>query len=353
MYAIAKTKRGPGAEIIETDIPKIKDNEILVKVKVASICGSDVHIYEWNEWAASRIKKIPLIFGHEFAGEVVEVGKNVTNVVEGDFISAETHIVDNVCYQCRTGRKHVCLNTKIIGVDIDGAFAEYVAIPAENAWINDKDLEPELASIQEPLGNAVHTVLPADNIEDIAGKTVGVFGCGPIGLMSIAVVKTLGAAMVIATEKGNKTRIELAKKMGADYVFDVDETPNVVKEILDITNGQGVDIAFEMSGAASALKEAFQVLTPGGRLSILGLQSHNVEIDINNWIVFKGIKIYGIVGRRMYETWYQVKGLLKIKEFREKLKHIITHKFSMKEFDKGMQVIIEKKAAKVVLEPKW
>ena len=353
MYAIMKTSRGPGAEIGEVDIPKIKDDEVLVKVKIASICGTDVHIYTWDDWANHRIKKIPLIFGHEFAGEVVEVGRKVSHITEGDFVSAETHVVDNTCYQCRVGKKHVCQHTKILGVDIDGAFAEYVAIPAENAWINDKNLDPELATIQEPLGNAVHTVLPSDNIEDLAGKIVGVFGCGPIGLMSIAVAKTLGASMIIATEKGNKVRIELAKKMGADFVFDVDETPDVVKEIYDLTDGHGVDVAFEMAGAASSLQQALQAVTPGGRLSILGIQKHNVEINVNDWIVFKGIKIHGIIGRRMFETWYQIKGLLRRSDFREKLKQIITHRYPMRDIEKGMQKIINKEAAKVVLEPKW
>jgi len=355
MYAVVKSRRAPGAELKRVEIPKIGKNDVLVKVKMASICGTDVHIWDWNEWAQSRIKKIPLIVGHEFCGEVVKVGENVTSVQIGDYVSAETHIVDGTCYQCLTGRMHVCQNMEILGVDRDGAFAEYVALPALNAWRNNPDLDPALASIQEPLGNAVHTVLPKDHVEDIAGKTVAVLGCGPIGLMAIAVAKTLGAEKVFATAGGlNLTRMELAKKMGADLVLSAKEYDDkLVKTILDETNGRGVDVVLEMSGAPTALRQAFEILTPGGRVSLLGIYGNSVEFDFNNAIIFKSAVVYGITGRRMFETWYQVKGLLSIKEFREKIAQIITHKFPIKDIEKGMQAIKQKQAGKVVLEPVW
>ena len=355
MYAIVKSRRAPGAEVSRVEIPKIRKNEVLVKVKMASICGTDVHIWDWNEWAQSRIKKIPLVFGHEFCGEIVEVGENVTGLQVGDFVSAETHIVDETCYQCRTDRMHVCKNMEILGVDRDGVFAEYVALPALNAWKNDPNLDPALASIQEPLGNAVHAVLPKDHIEDIAGKTVAVLGCGPIGLMAIAVAKTLGASKVFATAGGrNLVRMELAKKIGADLVLSAKEYGDkIVDIILDETDGDGVDVVLEMSGAPAALKQAFEILTPGGRVSLLGLFDKSVELDFNNAIIFKSAVVYGITGRRMFETWYQVKGLLSRADFREKIKQIITHRFPIKDIAKGMEAIKQKQAGKVVLEPVW
>ena len=355
MYAIVKSRRGPGAELSRVEIPKIGKNEVLVKVKMASICGTDVHIWEWNEWAQSRIKKIPLIFGHEFCGEIVEIGENVKSLQVGDFVSAETHIVDETCYQCRTDRMHVCKNMEILGVDRDGVFAEYVALPVRNAWKNDPNLDPALASIQEPLGNAVHAVLPKDHIEDVAGKTVAVLGCGPIGLMAIAVTKTLGASKVFATAGGrNLVRMELAKKMGADLVLSAKECGDTIVDIiLEETDGDGVDVVLEMSGAPAALRQAFEILTPGGRASLLGLFDKAVELDFNNAIVFKSAVVYGITGRRMFETWYQVKGLLSRSDFREKVRQIVTHRFPMKDLAKGMEAIKQRQAGKVVLEPVW
>jgi threonine 3-dehydrogenase len=355
MYAIVKTKRAPGAEITTVDIPKIERNEVLVKVKAASICGTDMHIWDWNKWAQERIKKIPLIFGHEFCGEVVDAGVAVTSVKVGNFVSAETHIVDGICYQCRTDRMHVCRNLQILGVDRDGVFAEYVALPERNVWKNDPRLDLGVASIQEPLGNAVQAALPKDNIEDVAGKNVAILGCGPIGLMAIAVVKKLGATKIFATAGGlNKVRMKLATKMGADLVLSArEEGKNVPQIILDETDGNGVDVALEMSGAPMALKQAFEILTLGGRVSLLGLFNSFVTFDFNNAMIFKAATVYGISGRRMFQTWYQVKGLLSDSEFRSKIATIITHKLDMEHVEEGIELINSKKAAKVVLESKW
>ena len=355
MYAVVKTKRAPGAEVTTVDIPKIERNEVLVKVKAASICGTDIHIWDWNEWARERMKKIPLIFGHEFCGEVVDAGVDVSSVKVGDFVSAETHIVDGTCYQCRTDRMHVCQNLQILGVDRDGVFAEYVALPERNAWKNDPKLDLGVASVQEPLGNAVQTALPKDNVEDIAGKSVAILGCGPIGLMAIAVVKKLGAAKIFATAGGlNKVRMDLATKMGADLVLSAkEEGENISQVLLNETDGNGVDVALEMSGAPMALKQTFEILTPGGRVSLFGLFNSSVTFDFNNAMIFKAATVYGISGRRMFQTWYQVKGLLSDAEFRSKIAAIITHKLDMEHVAEGVELINSKKAAKVVLEPKW
>jgi len=355
MYAIVKKMRGPGAEISTVDVPKVRKDEVLVKVKAASICGTDVHIWNWNEWAQSRINKIPLILGHELAGEVLEVGSNVTGIQEGDVVSAETHIVDGTCYQCKTDRMHVCQNMEVLGVDRDGVFAEYVILPERNAWKNDPNLDPAIASIQEPLGNAVQAVLPRDHIEDVAGKNVAVLGCGPIGLMAIAVLKALGAAKVFATAGGlNKVRMELAKRMGADMILSAsEERENIVKVIRDATDGNGVDVSLEMSGSPMAVRQAFEMLTPGGRVSLLGILEKPMELDLNKAVVFKAATVYGITGRRMFQTWYQVKGLLSNPDFRNKIASIITHKIPMKDLAKGMDLINSKQAAKVVLEPRW
>ncbi len=355
MFAVVKTRRDVGADIATVDTPQIRKNEVLVKVKAASICGTDVEIWNWNEWAQSRVKNIPFTIGHELAGEVVEIGGDVTALQEGDMVSAETHIIDGTCYQCRTDRMHVCQNMEILGVDRDGVFAEYVSLPERNAWKNDPNLDPAIASLQEPLGNAVQSVLPKDHIEDVAGKNVAVLGCGPIGLMTIAVVKTLGAASVFATAGGrNRVRMELAEKMDADMVINArEEGENVVKIIRDATDGNGVDVALEMSGAASAVRQAFEMLTPGGRVSLLGILERPMMFDLNEAVIFRAATVYGIHGRRMFQTWYQAKGLLSKPDFRGKIASIITHRLPMMDVARGMELINSKQAGKVLLEPRW
>lgn len=355
MYAIVKRYPEPEAEITTLEIPKAGESQVLVKVKATSICGTDIHIWDWNQWAQNRVKKLPIIFGHEVAGEVVQVGQNVTDLREGDMISAETHIADGTCYQCRTDRMHICQNLRILGVDTDGVFAEYFSLPEENAWKNDPKLEPVIASVQEPLGNAVQAVLPKDHIADIAEKNVAVMGCGPIGLMSIAVLKELGAAKILATAGGsNKVRMELAKEMGADVVLSArDDDKSIVKTMRNATDGNGVDVVLEMSGASAAIKQALEVLTPGGRISLLGIFERPVELDLNDALIFKGATVFGITGRRMFQTWYQVKDLLANSRFREKISRIITHRLPMRDIAKGVDLIKSKQTGKVSLEPKW
>src|SRR5512143_1677445 len=253
MLAVVKPEAAPGADVREVKIPGFGRTDVLVKVSVASVCGTDLHIYEWDRWAAGRIHP-PLIPGHEFCGTVAAFGDEVTSVKEGDFVSAEMHVACGKCLQCRTGEAHICQHVSIIGVDQNGAFAEYVVIPESNIWKLDPSIPQEYASILDPLGNAVHTVLAGD----IAAKSVAITGCGPIGLFSIAVAKACGATKVFAIEV-NEYRRKIAKEMKADFVLD--PTKDDVKSIvMDHTNGVGVDVLLEMAGNPDAIKLGFQIL---------------------------------------------------------------------------------------------
>ncbi|ADU30680.1 L-threonine 3-dehydrogenase [Evansella cellulosilytica] len=342
MRAIVKEKRGYGASLKEVPIPQIGDLDVLIQVKATSICGTDVHIYTWDEWSESRVNP-PYVFGHEFAGVVVEKGKLVNNVEVGDHVSAETHIVCGHCPQCLTGQAHICANTEIIGVDRDGCFAEYVALPAENMWKNDPSLPFEVASIQEPMGNAVHTVLSGD----VAGKTVAIIGCGPIGIMAVGIAKAAGASQVIAFDL-NEYRLQLAKKMGATTVVNAGDE-DVLNIASQLTKGYGVDVVCEMSGHPIAMNQGFKMVTNGGRVAILSLPVKPVEIDVTNDIVFKGVTVKGITGRRMYETWQQVSGLLSSGQV--DVTPMITHHFSLEDYEKGFDLMLQGKCGKVVLHP--
>ncbi len=353
MKAWVKVRRGPGGEIRTVPEPEPGDDEVKVAVRASSVCGTDLHIWVWNEWAEGRIKRIPLVLGHELSGEVVKVGHGVKSLKVGDHVSAETHIADGTCYTCRRGKMHICENVQVLGVDHDGVFAEYAVLPEVNAWRNDPRLDPSLASIQEPLGNAVHSLLPEDSVEDLAGKDLLVTGCGPIGLLAIAVARQIGARTIFATEV-NKVRFDLAKQMGADRVFNpVEEGPKLAKTILAETDGNGVDVAVEMSGHPASLRLAFDALTPGGRVSLLGLYDHDVTLNVNDALVLKAARVHGIFGRRMFETWYQVKNLLANPGLREKMAQIITHRVPLAELPRAMELIQSTQAAKVSLEARW
>jgi threonine 3-dehydrogenase len=353
VQAYVKTQRAPGGELRKVPEPTPGEDEVKVRVRAASVCGTDVHIWEWNEWAQAHVKRIPMILGHELSGEVVEVGRRVKGVQVGDHVSAETHIVDGTCYQCRTGRMHICENVQVFGVDRDGIFAEFAVLPELNAWKNDPHLDPALASIQEPLGNAVHCFLPEDGIEDLAGKDVLVTGAGPIGLLAIPVAKTLGAGKVIVTEV-NPVRIALARKMGADLVIDPSKEGDAASaRVREATGGHGVDIAVEMSGHPSSLRTIFDALRPGGRVSLLGLFSKDVALNFDAGVIWRAARIHGIFGRRMFETWYTVKGLLANPSFREKMGQIITHRVPLGELPRAMELIETNQAAKVSLTASW
>jgi len=342
MKAVVKTTAGPGAELTTVDIPTPGAKDVLVKVKATSICGTDLHIYRWDPWAASRIKP-PLIFGHELAGEVVEVGQEVTSIDVGDFVSAETHIVCGVCHQCRSGQRHVCQNVSIIGVDRPGCFAEYVVVPECNVWQNPPEMPPEVASVQEPFGNAVHTALSTE----LVAKSVLITGCGPIGLMAIAIAKAAGAEQVFATEVV-PYRIQLAQAAGADLVLNPKDT-NVSAEITARTAGTGVDVLLEMSGNPSAIREGFAVLRYGGYAALLGIPPQPMELDLANTLIFKGATVYGVTGRLIWKTWYQTKALLGSGAV--DLQPIITHRFPLEDFEQGMALMDTGQCGKVVLFP--
>ncbi len=340
MRAIWKRRPGRGIEVGEAKIPTIKDNEVLIKVKKRAICGTDLHIYQWNEWSQNRIKP-PVIIGHEFYGEIVEIGKNVKEFKVGELVTAEMHVVCNHCYLCRTGKAHLCENVVILGVDANGAFADYVAVPALNLWRVKKDIPEEYFAIYDPFGNAVHTVFEGD----MPTKTVLITGAGPIGGMAAGIAKAAGASLVIVSEP-NEYRRELAKKMGADVVVNPFEE-NLVEIVMELTDGEGVDNVLEMSGVAPALLEGFKAIKKGGILVLLGIFNKDVTVDFNELIIFKGITIKGVNGRKMYDTWYRMDGLLRSGKI--DLSPIITHRFPMEEIEKGLLLMEEGKAGKVIL----
>jgi threonine 3-dehydrogenase len=345
MVSVWKSEPKEGFEIKEAEVPKINDDEVLVKVKATSICGTDLHIFKWDQWAAERVgKTVPYIFGHEVSGEVVEIGKNVRGVEVGDHVSAETHISCGYCFQCKTGNEHICENLKILGVDTNGTFAEYVAIPYRNAWINDKKIPHWVACAQEPLGNAVHTVFDGE----IAGKIVNIIGMGPIGVCAVGLAKAAGAEKVIAIGH-NESRMKFAKEFGADVLINSKDNPNVQKEIMDATDERGVDVFLEMAGTPSSINDGMTTLKPGGRASILGVFAKPFEFDMSNHVVFKGAKIGGINGRKMFDTWYKTKAFLSSGKI--PLEKLVTHKFKLDEIEKGFDVLIRREGMKVVLEP--
>jgi len=304
MKALRKMQPARGLSFEDTAVPAIGPTDVLVRVRAASICGTDLHIYGWDRWSQGRIKP-PVTLGHEFCGVVERTGGEVTAVKAGDFVSAEMHVNCGHCHQCRVGEAHICQNLKIIGIDQDGAFGEFVKIPASNIIKLDASIPERYGAILDPLGNAVHTVLAGP----IAGSTVLVTGCGPIGLMAIAVAKACGSSTVFATET-NEQRRTMAKKMGADLVVNP-AAEDAVKKILGETSGTGVDVLLEMSGNPTAIQQGFQALRAGGRASLLGIPTESVPLDLVNDVIFKGATVQGIYGRRMYGTWVQMTALLK------------------------------------------
>ena len=279
--------------------------------------------------------------GHEFAGEVVEVGSEVTSLVPGDFVAAETHITCGECYQCRTGQGHICRNVKIIGVDRDGAFARYIAIPASVAWKTGKEIEHSVASIQEPFGNAVHTVYSGE----ITNQTVAVIGCGPIGLWAVGLCHLSGASAIFAIEPNNK-RLDIARNMGATFALNPREC-DPVQAIMDATEGLGVDVVLEMSGHPAAIRQGFRVLRNGGRVSMLGIPSQNVELDLANDIIFKGATVMGISGRCLFDTWYRTRSILASGQL--DIKQVITHIMPFEQLNEAMEIMKSGDCGKIVL----
>ncbi len=339
MKALVKETAGPGFVLRDVPKPTIRENEVLIRVRRAGVCGTDVHIYDWDAWASGRCRP-PFVVGHEFAGDVVEAGRLVTDVKEGDRVTAEGHIVDGRCLLCRTGNAHVCPYTKIIGVDRDGCFAEYIAMPATNVWHLDDAISYDVGGIHDPMGNAFHTALTAE----IAGATVLVTGCGPIGIFAVGICRVAGASRIIASDI-NERRLELALQMGAHDAVMAGEAEQAV---MKATDGLGVDVVLEMSGVPSAIHQAFALVRAGGRVQMLGIPVKPIEIDLANEVIFKGITIYGVVGRRMYDTWHQMTRFLRAGEFDPS--PVITHRFPMTEAEAAIEAIKSGDAGKVIFE---
>jgi threonine 3-dehydrogenase len=342
MKALRKTHAAKGLAIETVPLPSIGPAEVLVRVNAASICGTDLHIYGWDRWSQGRIKP-PVTLGHEFCGVVDRMGEEVTAVKPGDFVSAEMHVNCGHCHQCRLGEAHICQNLKIIGIDQDGAFAEFVKIPASNIWKLDAAIPVHYAAILDPLGNAVHTVLAGA----IAGQTVLVTGCGPIGLMSIAVAKACGSSTVFATET-NEHRRTMAKQMGADMVLNP-AAEDAVGRILRATNKTGVDVLLEMSGNPIAIQQGFKALRAGGRASLLGIPTENVPLDLVQDVIFKGATVQGIYGRRMYGTWVQMTALLKAG--RVNLEPLFGERIALDNFESAFAKLQTGLAGKILMYP--
>ena len=342
MTAVVKAAPAPGSEVRQVPVPEVGPRDVLVKVKAASICGTDLHIQDWDKWAQGRIHP-PLVFGHEFCGDIVERGASATTVPVGAFVSVEGHLVDGTCYQCRTGNAHICENVAIVGVDRPGCFAEYVAVPESNVYVMDKGIPPEVAAIQDPFGNAVHTTLSGA----VAGLSVAVVGSGPIGCCAVAVAQAVGARRVIAIDI-RPYRLELARRMGADRVIDsTQEDP--VAAVQSDTDGEGADVVLEMSGHVEGVKQAFRMLRRGGRISLLGIPSQPVALDLAEDVIFKGATVHGINGRRMWQTWYQAQALLR--SGKVDLRPLVTHTFPLAKIHEGMALLKQGEAAKVILYP--
>jgi threonine 3-dehydrogenase len=341
MRALAKTRPEPGAELIQRQVPTPGPGEVLLKMVAASICGTDYHLYSWDKWA-SEIVKPPVVLGHELAGVVAETGSGVTRVKEGDLVGVESHIVDWTCAQCRAGNMHLCRNLRVIGAHVDGGFAEYVVVPETNA-IESNGLDPAVVALQEPMGNAVHAAF----VEPIEGRTVAVTGCGPIGLCSVGIAKAAGASFVVATDT-EPYRLKLAREMGADLALDARD-PDTVRQVLEATSGDGVEVVLEMSGAGPALNQALEFITRGGRISLLGIFPEPVTVDLSDMVIQRGIRMHGIYGRRIYDSWERTQALLRSGRFDPT--PILTHRFDLADWERGFELIASRHAGKVVLIP--
>jgi threonine 3-dehydrogenase len=340
MRALRKTSAGPGFTLEQIPVPAVGPSDVLIRVKAVGLCGTDLHIYSWDHWAERRVKP-PLTIGHEFMGEVVAIGPAVKAVQPGDRVSAEGHIACGICRLCRTGEAHICEHVQIIGVDTEGSFADYIRMPESNVWKLDPVIPDSWAAVFDPLGNAVHTVMAAG----VSAKSVVITGVGSIGLMAIPVARAAGAATVFAVDV-NPQKLELAKRVGADATFSALQ-PDLVDEIVGRTGGDGVDVLLEMSGSGQAIDNGLAMVRNGGVAALLGIPSDDVEINLAERIIFKGLTVLGINGRRMFETWYQTEAL--VTSGRVDLTPIITHEMRFEDFDAAFALMKSGEAAKIVL----
>jgi len=338
MKAIAKLQPAEGLQIIDVPKPTPGPREVLVRVRKTGICGTDRHIYEWDAWAAGRIKP-PVVAGHEFVGIVEDTGVAVQSVRPGDRVSGEGHIGCGHCFCCRTGQSHICDAVDIIGVDINGCFAPYVVLPESNIWKVDPAITDDQACLFDPFGNAMHTVMA----QPISGKQILVTGCGTIGLMAIGIAHVGGADRVIAIEP-NPVKRELAKIMGADFVLEAAQQDDVKK----LTDRDGVDVLLEVSGHPKAINDGFKCVRNGGQVSLLGIPAGDITLPWASQIIFKGLTIHGINGRKMYDTWYQCESFLR--RYPKLIEPLITHRLPFDRFEEGIRAMQAGNACKVVLD---
>lgn len=338
MKALAKLKSEKGIWMTDAEKPVMGHNDLLIKIRKTAICGTDMHIYNWDEWAQNTIP-VPMVVGHEYVGEVVDMGQEVKGFTVGDRVSGEGHITCGHCRNCRAGRVHLCRNTTGVGVNREGSFAEYLVIPAFNAFKIPDNISDDLASIFDPFGNAVHTALSFD----LVGEDVLITGAGPIGIMAAAVAKHVGARHVVITDV-NPYRLELAKKMGATRAVNVSET-NLKDVMSDLGMTEGFDIGLEMSGVPSAFSSMLNSMNHGGKIAMLGIPPASMAVDWNQ-VIFKGLIIKGIYGREMFETWYKMASLI---QSGLDISPMITHQFHVDDFQKGFDTMGSGQSGKVIL----
>ncbi|MBR9799476.1 MAG: L-threonine 3-dehydrogenase [Gammaproteobacteria bacterium] len=339
MKALAKLKAEPGIWMTETAVPEIGHNDVLIKIRKTAICGTDMHIYQWDEWSQATVP-VPMVTGHEYAGEIVALGSEVLGYEIGDRVSGEGHITCGHCRNCRAGRRHLCRNTEGVGVNRPGAFAEYLALPAYNLFKLPDEISDDLAAIFDPFGNAVHTALAFD----VVGEDVLITGAGPIGIMAAAVIRHIGARHVVITDV-NDYRLALAEQMGATRTVNVSRES--LKEVMaELDMHEGFDVVLEMSGVPSAVEQMLDVINHGGKIAMLGIPPGEMAIDWTK-VIFKGLTIKGIYGREMFETWYKMASLI---QSGLDLSPIITHRLGVADFQEGFEIMGSGQSGKVVLD---
>lgn len=342
MKAAYKANREKGIEIRDIPVPKISTDEVLIKVKKAAICGSDIHLYEWNDWCENVNAKNPMVIGHEFCGEVVEIGNNVNSIKVGDLVAGETHIPCGLCNMCKTGKQHICQNMKILGVHTDGAFAEYIKIPEVCAWKLAKDTPSEIGAIYEPFAIAVHGVLK----DKITGLSTVIIGAGPIGMFAVGVANFAGSSQIFVADI-NDYRLDLALKMGDNIISINSSKEDAVEIIKEKTEGIGAEVVIELSGSVPGTKTGFEVVGKSGRVCLIGLHSKEVSLDLVNNVIYKEATIYGITGREMFDSWYLADKL--IHSGKIDVKKVITHEFPLDEVEKAILTAKEGNCGKVII----
>lgn len=338
MRALVKAKAERGIWLQDVDKPTIGHNDVLIKVRRSAICGTDIHIYQWDDWASKTIP-VPMAIGHEFSGEIVDCGVEVMGFKTGDRVSAEGHVTCGVCRNCRAGRRHLCMNTTGIGVNRAGAFADYVAVPAFNVFKLPDAISDEMASILDPLGNATHTALSFD----LVGEDVLITGAGPIGVMAVAIARYAGARHVVITDV-NEYRLELARKMGATVALNV-TSDSLDQTMTDLGMEEGFDVGMEMSGNPSAFRDMLRTMHHGGKIALLGIPPGEIAIDWNQ-VIFKGLEIKGVYGREMFETWYKMSSML---QSGLNIEPIITHRFPLAEYEQAFALMESGQSGKIIL----